>query len=182
MTFSKMRKTTGFRHQGIAGSGKSTAFMEKAPHEWAKVSPSSGHRPFWPHIALFFRGSLTNKNWWKAQDLVEIFGLSRYSLTREEEGEVVRFIKSHSQQVLLVADALDEATVEEDSLLWEILTGKCEDLPRLKLIILSRPCERALWLSKNCLFHRRLEVVGFTDARVQLFIHSFFRAHSAESA
>ena len=62
---------------GIAGSGKSTAFMEKAPHNWAKVSPSSNHRPFWPHIALFFRGSLTNKKWWKAEDLVEIFGLSQ---------------------------------------------------------------------------------------------------------
>ena len=159
---------------GIAGSGKSTAFMQKAPYEWAKVEPSHGHRPFWPHIALFFRGSLTNKNWWKAQDLVEIFGLSRYNLTQQEERDVMRYIKSHSKHVLLVADALDEATVEEDSLLWEILTGKCEDLPRLKLIILSQPCERALWLSKNCLFHRRLEVVGFTDARVELFIHSFF--------
>ena len=159
---------------GIAGSGKSTAFMEKAPFEWAKVSPLAGHRPFWPHIALFFRGSLTNRNWWKAQDLAEIFGLARYNLTREEEGEVVRYVKSHSQQVLLVADALDEASVVEDSLLWEILMGKCEDLPRLKLIILSRPCERALWLSKHCLFHRRLEVVGFTDAKIEGFIRAFF--------
>ena len=166
---------------GIAGSGKSTAFMQKAPYEWAKVKPPHGHRPFWPHIALFFRGSLTNKKWWKAQDLVEIFGLSRYNLTQQEERDVMRYIKSNSQQILLVADALDEATVDEDSLLWEILTGKCEDLPRLKLIILSRPCERALWLSKNCLFHRRLEVVGFTDARVELFIHSFF-AHIPQRA
>ena len=87
---------------------------------------------------------------------------------------MVRFIKSRSQQVLLVADALDEATVDEDSLLWEIVTGKCKDLPRLKLIILSRPCERALWLSKNCLFHRRLEVVGFTDAKIARFVQVFF--------
>ena len=87
---------------------------------------------------------------------------------------MIRYIKSHSKHVLLVADALDEATVDEDSLLWEILTGKCEDLPRLKLIILSRPCERALWLSKNCLFHRRLEVVGFTDAKIARFVQAFF--------
>ena len=159
---------------GIAGSGKSTAFMEKAPHEWAKVNLPRGHCPFWQHIALYFRGSLTNKKWWKAQDLAEIFGLARYNLTREEEGEVVRYIKSNSQQVLLVADALDEATVDEDSLLWEILTGKCEDLPRLKLIVLSRPCEQALWLSKHCLFHRRLEVVGFTDKKIEEFIQAFF--------
>ena len=159
---------------GIAGSGKSTAFMQKAPYEWAKVNPPRGHRPFWPHIALFFRGSLTNKKWWKARKLTEIFGLSRFNLTRKARSEVVRFIKSHSEQVLLVADALDEATVDEDSLLWEILTGKCEDLSRLKLIILSRPCERALWLSKNCLFHRRLEVVGFTDAKIARFVQVFF--------
>ena len=52
--------------------------------------------------------------------------------------------------------------------------GKCEDLPRMKLIVLSRPCERALWLSKNCLFHQRLEVVGFTDAKIEQFIEAFF--------
>ena len=106
---------------------------------------------------------------------MEIFGLARYNLTRKEESEVVRYIKSHSQQVLLVADALDEAMVVEDSLLWEILKGNCEDLPRLKLIILSRPCERALWLSKHCIFHRRLEVVGFTDAKINQFVNAFFR-------
>ena len=159
---------------GIAGSGKSTAFMEKAAFEWAKVNPPHGHRPFWPQVALFFRGSLTDKKWWKARELTEIFGLSRFNLTRKARSDVVRFIKSRSQQVLLVADALDEATVDEDSLLWEIVTGKCKDLPRLKLIILSRPCERALWLSKNCLFHRRLEVVGFTDAKIARFVQVFF--------
>ena len=50
--------------------------MEKALHEWVKVNSSHGHRPFWPHIALFFRGNLTNKTWWAAQDLAEIFGLA----------------------------------------------------------------------------------------------------------
>ena len=96
---------------GIAGSGKSTAFMVKAPHEWAlcisisllrsytffsrsplvsktlfewaKVNPPLGRRPFWQHIALFFRGSLTNTKWWKAQGLVEIFGFAQDNLTKE---------------------------------------------------------------------------------------------------
>ena len=40
---------------GIAGSGKSTAFMEKAPFEWAKVDLPHGRRLFWQHIALFSR-------------------------------------------------------------------------------------------------------------------------------
>ena len=76
---------------GIAGSGKSTAFMEKAPFEWAKVDLPHGRRLFWQHIALFFRGSLTRQNWWKARDLAEVLGLARFNLTREEEGKVVRF-------------------------------------------------------------------------------------------
>ena len=100
----------------IAGSGKSTAFMEKASHEWEKVNLPCGRCPFWQNIALF-KGNLTNRSWWKAQDLMEIFGLAWYNLTREEESEVVRYIKSHSQQVLLVANALDEAMVDKDSLL-----------------------------------------------------------------
>ena len=67
------------------------------------------------HCSL--QGNLTNRSWWKAQDLVEIFGLAWYNLTREEESEVVRYIKSHSQQVLLVANALVEDLVDKDSLL-----------------------------------------------------------------
>ena len=43
---------------GIAGSGKSTAFMEKASHEWAKVNKPRSRRPFWQNIALFFKGQL----------------------------------------------------------------------------------------------------------------------------
>ena len=159
---------------GIAGSGKSTAFMEKAPYEWAKVDRR--RQPFWGNISLFFRGKLTNRNWWEARNIAELFSLARYDLTKEEEKEAVKYIKSHSEQVLLVADALDEATVYEESLLWEILTGKCEDLPRLKLIVCSRPCERALQLSKQSLFHQRLEVVGFTDEKIGQFVESFFAA------
>ena len=157
---------------GGAGSGKSTAFMQKAPYEWSKEDRD---RAFWGSIGLFFTGSLTDWGWWKAERLAEVFSLSRFGLTKGEEDEVVRYIKSHSEEVLLVADSMDEARVDKRSLLWQVLIGKCEDLPRLKVIICSRPCQMTLMLSKRCLFHRRLEVVGFTEEKIGQFVEVFFK-------
>ena len=156
---------------GIAGSGKSTAFTLKAAFEWAQVDCEE---PFWDLFALFFTGSLTDPSWWKAKDLVEVFGLGRYGLTEVEQKEVVAYMCDHSEEILLVADSLDEADVDKCSLLWRILCGKCQDLPKLHVIICSRPCEKTLWLSKHCLFSRRLEVVGFTEEKIGQFVAAFF--------
>ena len=157
---------------GGAGSGKSTAFMLKAPFEWSKEERD---RAFWSSIGLFFTGSLTDWGWWRAEQLAEVFNLSRFDLTKEEEDEVVRYIKSHSDEVLLVADSMDEARIDKCSLLWQVLTGKCEDLPRLKVIICSRPCEATLLLTKRRRFHRCLEVVGFTEEKIGQFVDGFFK-------
>ena len=156
---------------GIAGSGKSTAFTLKAAFEWAQVDCDE---PFWDLFSLFFTGSLTDPSWWKAKDLVEVFGLGRYGLTEVEQKEVVAYMCDHSEEVLLVADSLDEADVDKRSLLWRILCGKCQDLPKLHVIICSRPCEKTLWLSKHCLLSQRLEVVGFTDEKIGQFVAAFF--------
>ena len=156
---------------GIAGSGKSTAFTLKAAFEWAQVDCEE---PFWDLFTLFFTGSLTDPSWWKATDLVEVFGLGRYGLTEVEQKEVVAYMCDHSEEILLVADSLDEADVDKRSLLWRILCGKCQDLPKLHVIICSRPCEKTLWLSKHCLFSRRLEVVGFTEEKIAQFVTAFF--------
>ena len=156
---------------GIAGSGKSTAFTLKAAFEWAQVDCEE---PFWDLFALFFTGSLTDPSWWKAKDLVEVFGLGRYGLSEVEQKEVVAYMCDHSEEILLVADSLDEADVDKRSLLWRILCGKCQDLPKLHVIICSRPCEKTLWLSKHCLFSRRLEVVGFTEEKIGQFVDTFF--------
>ena len=156
---------------GIAGSGKSTAFTLKAAFEWAQVDCEE---PFWDLFSLFFTGSLTDPSWWKAKDLVEVFGLGRYGLTEVEQKEVVAYMCDHSEEVLLVADSLDEADVDKRSLLWRVLCGKCQDLPKLHVIICSRPCEKTLWLSKHCLLSQRLEVVGFTEEKIGQFVTAFF--------
>ena len=107
---------------GIAGSGKTTAFTKKAPYEW---SNDEREPAFWEMITLFFQGNLTDPEWWKAQTLAEVFGIRSFKLTKNEEDEVVRYICSHAENVLLVADSLDEAKVNADSLLWRVLTGNC---------------------------------------------------------
>ena len=157
---------------GIAGSGKTMAFMLKAPYHWSHEDPS---KACWQHIQLFFTINLAKPVWWKAQELKEVFGLSRFRLTEKEKDDVVGFICDRSEKVLLVADSMDEADVKDPSLLWDVLSGSCEDLPRLNVVICSRPCERTSLLSKYSLFHRRLEVVGFTKEKIGQFIGMFFR-------
>ena len=159
---------------GIAGSGKSTAFTLKAAFEWSKEDRD---RAFWETFGLFFTRSLNDPSWWKAEDLAQVFGLSRYGLSPAEKEEVVGYICDHSEEVLMVADSLDEADVAPymNSLLWQVLCGNCQDLPRLRVIICSRPCEKTLWLSRQGLIDRQLEVVGFTDEKITQFISAFFR-------
>ena len=163
---------------GIAGSGKTTAFTQKAPHEWSK---EDRERAFWETISLFFEGSLTDLDWWEAKTLAEVFGLSSFGLTKEEEDEVVRYIRSHADEVLLVADSMDEANVKTDCLLWRVLTGKCKAVEGLKVIICCRPCERASWLAKNCPFDRHLEVVGFTEEKIAQFIDAYFQKNTEKA-
>ena len=157
---------------GIAGSGKTTAFTFVAPFKWSKKGRR--HACFWRHIKLFFEGTLNDPNWWKAKDLKEVFRLAQFNLSKKEAEEVIRYIRAHSDQVVLVADSLDEANVDIKSLLWLVLSGKCKELPKLNVIICSRPCKKTAWLSKHCLFHRRLEVVGFTEEKIRQFVGVFF--------
>ena len=88
---------------------------------------------------------------------------------------MVRYIRSHAEEVLLIADAMDEANVKTDSLLWRVLKGDCKAVEGLKVIICSRPCKRMAWLMKNCSFDRHLEVVGFTEEKIGQFIEAYFR-------
>ena len=163
---------------GIAGSGKTMAFMKKAPFEWAK---KRRRRPFWEKVAILFGGSLTNPDWWEAKNLAEVFGLSSFDLTKEEEDEVVRYIRSHATEVLLIADSMDEAELKTDSFLWRVLTGNCEAVEGLKVIICSRPCEKTSWLAKTYLFDRHLEVVGFTEEKIKHFVQTFFGSSSEKA-
>ena len=156
---------------GIAGAGKTMAFRKKATSEWAKEDRSP---PFWEHISMYFEGSLTDPDWWKAENVAEVFRLSCHDLTESEQDEVVRYICSHAEEVLLVADSMDETEVKTDSYLWSVLTGNCKAVEGLKVIICSRPCEKTSWLARTYLFDQHLEVVGFTEPTIDKFVEEFF--------
>ena len=156
---------------GIAGSGKTTAFTEMAAFEWAKEGSE-----FWQRVVLFFQCHMGQSKNWDRESLSELFGLARFGFNDEEEDLVLRYIRSHSEKILLVIDALDlveEVTIH--SLMWQVLSGNCPDLPRMRLLIVSRTCEKAMWIAKHCLLHRRLEVVGFTDEKLDEFVSEYFR-------
>ena len=159
---------------GVAGAGKTFAFMLKAAFEWSKTTHDL-NCSFWGHADLFFKGTLTNRNLWQAKTLKELFRLSHFGLSDVEQDEALQYICANSHKVVFVADAMDEAKVEVQSLLWQVLVGKCEEVPKLSMVICGRPCERMSWLAKHCLFHRRLEVVGFTEEKIEQFIRSYFR-------
>ena len=163
---------------GIAGSGKTMAFTLKATYEWAK---KGRRRPFWENITMYFEGSLTDLDWWNAENIAEVFGLPHHDLTMQEEKEVVRYICSHASEVLLVADSMDEADVKVDSFLWRVLTGNCKAVEGLKVIICSRPCEKTSWLARTYLFDRHLEVVGFNEEKIGQFIETYFGPGSAKA-
>ena len=161
---------------GLAGSGKTLAFTIKATSEWAKEDRG---RPFWENIRLYFEGSLTDPDWWDAKTLSDVFGLSSFDLTKDEENEVIRYICSHADQVLLVADAMDKADVKTDSFLWRVLTGKAVE--GLKIIICSRPCEKTSWLATTYLFDRYLEMVEFTDDEIVQVVETYFGPQSQKA-
>ena len=163
---------------GLAGSGKTMAFTLKATNEWAK---KDRRRPFWKNIRLYFKGSLTDPDWWDAKNLSDVFGLSSFGLTKDEKEEVVEYIRSHADQVLLVADAMDEAELKVDSFLWRVVTGNCKAVEGLKIIICSRPCEKTSWLARTYLFDRHLEVVGFTDEKISQFVEMYFGSKSQKA-
>ena len=71
--------------------------------------------------------------------------------------------------MVIVCDGLDEGSIDESSLLWRFLQGKCIGIPAsLRLVVTTRPCKAAGKISQSASY-RGVEVVGFTREDVALF-------------
>ena len=152
---------------GGAGCGKSVCFTRKAPHDWATGK-------LWQQFALFFCLKLRDKSVWKAKTVAELLKLAHLGLNEHEQGEVVAFVEQHPEHVVVVCDGLDEANIEENSLVWELLQRSCPLLPpSLRVILTTRPCEIAGILPMDC-FDRRVELTGFTRENIEEFARKFF--------
>ena len=153
---------------GGAGCGKSVCFTRKAPYDW-----SNGE--LWQQFALLFCLELRDKRVWQAKTLPELLKLAQLNLNAKEQEEVVEFIISHPDKVVIVCDGLDEGNVDEfeSSLLWSVLQGKCVGIPSsLRLVVTTRPCSAASDIMQTTSY-RGLEVVGFAKEDVAAFARKY---------
>ena len=151
---------------GGAGCGKSVCFTRKAPYEWA-------FGRLWEQFALLFCLELRDKSVWKAKTLAELLKLAELNLSVKEQEEVVQFITSHPDQVVIICDGLDEGSVDDSSFLWRVLQGKSAGVPSsLHIVVTTRPCTAAVEVSQDTSY-RGVEVVGFTKEDVTLFARKY---------
>ena len=158
---------------GGAGCGKSVCFTRKAPYEWAC-------RKLWKQFALLFCLELRDKNVWKAKTLADLLGLAELHLSVREQDEIVQFITNHPDKVAIVCDGLDEGSINESSLLWRLLQGKCVGIPSsLRFVVTTRPCKAAGDISQS-ISYRGVEIVGFTEEDVALFARKYLGQNAGD--
>ena len=158
---------------GGAGCGKSVCFTRKAPYEWACGK-------LWKQFALLFCLELRDKNVWKAKTLADLLGLAELHLSTREQDEIVHFITNHPDKVAIVCDGLDEGSINESSLLWRILQGKCVGIPStLRVVVTTRPCKAAGDISQS-INYRGVEIVGFTKEDVALFARKYLGQNAGD--
>ena len=158
---------------GGAGCGKSVCFTRKAPYEWACGK-------LWKQFALLFCLELRDKNVWKAKTLADLLGLAELHLSTREQDEIVQFITNHPDKVAIVCDGLDEGSINESSLLWRLLQGKCVGIPSsLRVVVTTRPCKAAGDISQS-ISYRGVEIVGFTEEDVALFARKYLGQNSGD--
>ena len=158
---------------GGAGCGKSVCFTCKAPYEWA-------HGRLWKQFALLFCLKLRDKSVWQAKTLAELLKLTELDLSPNEQKEMHQFITNHPDKVVIVCDGLDEGSIDESSLLWRLLQGKCVGIPSsLRVVVTTRPCEAAGKISQ-CIGYRGVEVVGFTKEDVAVFARKYLGQNASD--
>ena len=158
---------------GGAGCGKSVCFTRKAPYEWA-------HGRLWKQFALLFCLELRDKSVWQAKTLAELLRLAELDLSANEQKEIRQFFINHPDKVVIVCDGLDEGNIDESSLLWHLLQGKCVGIPSsLRVVVTTRPCEAAGNISQ-CISYRGVEVVGFTKEDVALFARKYLGQNASD--
>ena len=158
---------------GGAGCGKSVCFTRKAPYEWACGK-------LWKQFALLFCLELRDKNVWKAKTLADLLGLAELHLSTREQDEIVQFITNHPDKVAIVCDGLDEGSINESSLLWRLLQGKCVGIPSsLRVVVTTRPCKAAGDISQS-ISYRGVEIVGFTKEDVALFARKYLGQNAGD--
>ena len=159
----KQRRGARILALGVAGVGKTTAFLKEAALKWAE-------RKIWRNIRFLFTLPLRQPEIRQAKSLEDLLCLDCFHIyDSNERVQLLEFISTNREQVCFILDGLDEATVEGCSrLVKKLMAGTYLD--GVRLIVTSRPSTDVLHFAKNNTFNRRVEVLGFSSADVQHYI------------
>ena len=159
----KQRRGARILALGVAGVGKTTAFLKEAALKWAE-------RKIWRNIRFLFTLPLRQPEIRQAKSLEDLLCLDRFHIyDSNERVQLLEFISTNREQVCFILDGLDEATVEGCSqLVINLMAGTYLD--GVRLIATSRPSTDVLHFAENNTFNRRVEVLGFSSADAQHYI------------
>ncbi|XP_065190494.1 uncharacterized protein LOC135821355 [Sycon ciliatum] len=150
-----------------AGAGKTMLFTKKGPYEWARGQ-------IWPHIAVLRALELRLAEVRNITSIAELLDLQNYGITLPgEQAEVIDFVCNHPESVCIILDGLDEIKLADCSkFMNDVICGK--ELPGINLIITSRHSAEAMKLtqSREIVFHRRLELLGFEKQGLEHYIRN----------
>ena len=170
VTFDQLFDGKGVRNvlvYGGAGSGKTTAFLLVLVYQWLQGLVLKDK------FDLIVPFELRDKNVQKAESLDELFFLQLRSLgfdTEEAKEVSVQLCRSLDiSRLCLVFDGLDECRLNSCSPFVRDLLLR-EAVPRMHVIVTSRPCPDANELKQTGAYTRHLEVAGFSVEKVHEYV------------
>ncbi|XP_072015646.1 NLR family CARD domain-containing protein 4-like [Amphiura filiformis] len=157
--------------KGVVGSGKST-LMAKLAYLWAQRKQGCPLGKFDLVFILSFRELQ------RGCDLVDaIFQQILAEDTKVSKVALETYINSYPEKVLILLDGFDEYSLPH----LNETSGKVEKLlafnilRRAHVIVTTRPHKQ---LGTCQVFYELVQVTGFSEKNVQLYIHKFFRNNS----
>ena len=172
---------------GRPGIGK-TVLTEKILLDWS----SELDRFYRDKIAFYFKFRWFNNN--QIPVTLKTFLCSGTQLSNEEFEEIYEEIKKHPEKAILIFDGLDEFNSDLDcpndwpppndpdfpmsaiSLFRKLISGHL--LPEATVLVTSRPTANQFY--SKFTFDRTVEIIGFTEARIEQYITKFCQSHNRD--
>ena len=172
---------------GRPGIGK-TVLTEKILLDWANELDPFYH----DKIAFYFKFRWFNNN--QIPVTLKTFLCSGTQLSNEEFEEIYEEITKHPEKAILIFDGLDEFNSDLDclndwpppndpdfpmsaiSLFRKLISGHL--LPEATVLVTSRPTANKFYSKFK--FDRTVEIIGFTEAKIEEYITKFCQSHNGD--
>ena len=173
---------------GRPGIGK-TVLTEKIIRDWANELDAYYH----DKIAFFLKFRWFNVNDMKKMTL-KTFLHNGTQLSNKKFEEIYEEITKHPEKAVLIFDGLDEFNSDLDclndfpppndpdfpmsaiSLFTKLISGHL--LPEATVLVTSRPTANQFYSKFK--FDRTVEIIGFTEARIEEFVTKFCQSHNRD--